>query len=96
MNERDTIRDYKFENGDLYVQESKKSSSLRISPTIVQLHGFTKSMRYTYYGCISFLKTYEENGPTVEYLIPVRSKHNAIFLCTICSTTEFISKYQAV
>ena len=66
-----------------------------LSPTIVQLHGVTtvRTVRTT---TVPLFKMDEENGPKVEYLFLVRSKRNAIFLHTIFSTMELISKYQAV
>ena len=45
---------------------------------MVQLHSITM-VRAVHATAVLFLKTYEENGTTVEYLLPVCSKHNAIF-----------------
>ena len=52
--------------------------------------------QYELWPFVQFLKMFEENGPTVEYLLPVHSKCNTICLHTIFLMMELISKYQAV
>ena len=74
-------------------ENSSLRSILRTSPTVVQLHGPTMGTCGTHYSrftAVLLLETYEDNGPTVEYLLPVCSKCNAIFLHTIFLTTELI------
>ena len=79
--------------------KTKKSSGLR---SVLQLYYCPLLSNYTgvrsiYYGeTVPFLKMYEENSPTVEYLLPVCSKRNVIFLRTIFLTMELILKCQAV